>query len=139
MVSPFGVKRLHNGKPTGSYHGGIDQRGAEGSEIRAVASGTVRLVRPFAVSGNTVGVDHGQGFESLYLHMSKFQAMDGQRVQKGDVLGYVGSTGRSTAPHLHWSLMANGVSVNPAQWMTFTPCENAPRKTRKRSKPRPSH
>lgn len=139
MVSPFGVKRLHNGKPTGNYHGGIDQRGVEGSEIRAVAAGTVRLVRPFSVSGNTVGVDHGQGFESLYMHMSKFQAADGQRVQKGDVLGYVGSTGRSTAPHLHWSLMANGVGVNPAQWMNFTPCENAPRKTRKRSKPRPVH
>jgi murein DD-endopeptidase MepM/ murein hydrolase activator NlpD len=139
MVSPFGVRRLHNGRPTGNYHGGIDQRGAEGSEIRAVAAGTVRLVRPFGVSGNTVGVDHGQGFESLYLHMSKFQAVDGQRVQKGDVLGYVGSTGRSTAPHLHWSLMANGVGVNPAQWMTLTPCENAAHKTRKKSTTRRAH
>jgi murein DD-endopeptidase MepM/ murein hydrolase activator NlpD len=125
MVSRFGVKRYINGKPTGSYHGGIDQRGAEGSPIHAIAAGTVRLVRAFSVSGNTVGVDHGQGLLSLYLHMSKFQVQDGAHVQKGDVLGYVGSTGRSTAPHLHWSVMANGLGVNPAQWIVLEPCSGA--------------
>lgn len=136
MVSPFGVRRYINGKPTGAYHGGIDQRGAEGTPIRAIAAGTVRLVRPFSVSGNTVGIDHGQGLLSLYMHMSKFQVQEGTRVQKGDILGYVGSTGRSTAPHLHWIVMANGVGVNPAQWVTLKPCQDAAKKVRTKRRKR---
>jgi lysostaphin len=134
MVSPYGFQRYHNGRPTGSYHSGIDSRGAAGTPVRAVAAGTVRLVRPFQVSGNTVGIDHGQGLLSMYLHLSAFAVRDGMTVEKGDIVGYVGSTGRSTAPHLHWSIMANGVGVNPAQWIALKPCPGAPGSTPARPK-----
>jgi murein DD-endopeptidase MepM/ murein hydrolase activator NlpD len=122
VTSPFGVKRLHNGKPTGEYHGGVDQRTPEGEAIRAVAAGTVSFAKQFNVLGNAVGIDHGQGLESEYLHMSRLVVAEGARVQRGDVLGYAGSTGRSTGPHLHWVLSVNGMNVNPAQWIALQAC-----------------
>ncbi|HET8966921.1 MAG TPA: M23 family metallopeptidase [Candidatus Acidoferrum sp.] len=122
MTSPFGVKRLHNGKPTGEYHGGVDQRTPAGEPIRAVAAGTLTFAQQFNVLGNAVGIDHGQGLESMYLHMSKLAVEPGAQVQRGDILGFAGSTGRSTGPHLHWVLYVNGMNVNPAQWMKFSPC-----------------
>jgi len=125
MTSPFGVKRLHNGKPTGEYHGGVDQRTPEGEPIRAVAAGTVTFAKQFNVLGNAVGIDHGQGLESMYLHMSRLVAAPGVAVQRGDILGYAGSTGRSTGPHLHWVLYVNGINVNPAQWVKLQPCPPA--------------
>jgi murein DD-endopeptidase MepM/ murein hydrolase activator NlpD len=129
MTSPFGVKRLHNGKPTGEYHGGVDQRTPEGEPIRAVAAGTVMFAKQFNVLGNAVGIDHGQGLESMYLHMSRLVATPAAAVQRGEILGYAGSTGRSTGPHLHWVLYVNGINVNPAQWIKLEPC---PRPTKKR-------
>jgi murein DD-endopeptidase MepM/ murein hydrolase activator NlpD len=128
MTSPFGVKRLHNGKPTGEYHGGVDQRTPEGEAIRAVAAGTITFAKQFNVLGNAVGIDHGQGLESMYLHMSRFVVAAGAAVQRGDILGYAGSTGRSTGPHLHWVLYVNGVNVNPAQWAKLVPCSGAAKK-----------
>jgi murein DD-endopeptidase MepM/ murein hydrolase activator NlpD len=128
MTSPFGVKRLHNGKPTGEYHGGVDQRTPEGEPIRAVAAGTITFAKQFNVLGNAVGIDHGQGLESMYLHMSRLVVASGAAVQRGDILGYAGSTGRSTGPHLHWVLYVNGVNVNPAQWVKLVPCSSAAKK-----------
>ena len=122
MTSPFGVKRLHNGKATGEYHGGVDQRTPAGEPIRAIAAGTVTFAQQFHVLGNAVGIDHGQGLESMYLHMSRLVATPGAPVERGDILGYAGSTGRSTGPHLHWVLYVNGVNVNPAQWVKLEPC-----------------
>lgn len=128
MTSLFGVQRYHNGKPTGNFHGGIDQRSAAGRPIHTVAAGVVRLTGMFNLHGGTVGVDHGQGLSSMYLHMSKLAVADGAAVKKGEVIGYVGSTGRSTAPHLHWSLYAHGAPVNPNQWMAFSPCASGAKK-----------
>jgi lysostaphin len=127
-TSPFGVKRLHNGKPTGEYHGGVDQRTPEGQPIRAVAAGTITFAKQFNVLGNAVGIDHGQGLESMYLHMSRLAVAPGANVQRGELLGYAGSTGRSTGPHLHWVLYVNGVNVNPAQWVKLVPCSSAAKK-----------
>jgi lysostaphin len=123
MTSPFGVRRVYNGKPSGNYHAGIDQASPAGTPIHAVAAGVVRLVREFNIHGHVIGVDHGQGLSSVYLHMSKFAVAEGKEVRKGDVIGYVGSTGRSTAPHLHWSLYANGVSINPREWVKPPACK----------------
>jgi murein DD-endopeptidase MepM/ murein hydrolase activator NlpD len=125
LTSPFGVKRLHNGKATGDYHGGIDQRVPAGGPIHAIAGGTVKIVRQYNVHGGTVAIDHGQGFESIYLHMSKFAVAEGATVQQGDVIGYAGSTGRSTGPHLHWSIYVNGIPVNPALWVHPKACAPA--------------
>ena len=128
MTSPFGVKRLHNGKPTGEYHGGVDQRTPEGEAIRAVAAGTVTFAKQFNVLGNAVGINHGQGLESMYLHMSRLAVASGATVERGDTLGYAGSTGRSTGPHLHWVLYVNGINVNPSQWIKLQPCTRAAKK-----------
>ena len=122
MTSPFGVQRYMNGKPTGNFHAGLDQRSPAGTPVHAVDGGMVKIVRDWNLHGRTVGIDHGQGLESMYLHMSKVAVAEGATVKKGDVVGYVGSTGRSTAPHLHWSLYVNGVPVNPRDWVQATAC-----------------
>jgi murein DD-endopeptidase MepM/ murein hydrolase activator NlpD len=132
MNSPFGASRLHNGKPTGDFHGGVDQHGIPGAPIHAVAAGTVRIVRMFTLRGGTVAIDHGQGLETIYMHMSRFATKEGQQVKAGDVIGYVGSTGRATGPHLHWSLYANGHSVSPNQWVKLTPCGSVAAKAHKK-------
>ncbi len=138
MTSPYGVARLHNGKPTGDHHGGIDQRAAGGAPVRAIAAGMVRIARPFNLRGGTVAIDHGQGLESMYFHMSRIAAVEGQALQAGDVIGYAGSTGRSTAPHLHWSLYANGLPVNPSQWVKLQPCRaRKPAPAKRGRRPRP--
>lgn len=117
LTSPFGVQRLFNGKPTGDFHAGLDQRGAEGTPIHAIAGGVVKIVQEFNLRGGTVAIDHGQGVESIYMHMSKTAATEGQQVAAGDVIGYIGATGRANGPHLHWTLYVNGVPVNPALWV----------------------
>ena len=122
VLSPFGVKRLHNGKPTGEFHAGIDQRSPAGRPVHAVAGGIVKIAQPFAVLGGTVAIDHGQGLETMYLHMSKLLVAPGAQVKKGEVIGYVGATGRANGPHLHWVVDVNGVPVNPRQWVTLKSC-----------------
>jgi hypothetical protein len=136
MNSTFGSSRLHNGKPTGDYHGGVDQRGAPGTPIHATAAGIVRIARMFPLRGGTVAIDHGQGLETIYMHQSRIAAREGQEVKVGDVIGYVGSTGRATGPHLHWSLYANGHSVNPLQWVKLTPCGTAAPVRKKKPAPK---
>jgi murein DD-endopeptidase MepM/ murein hydrolase activator NlpD len=126
------VKRLYNGKPSGNFHSGLDQRSPAGTPIRAITGGIVKIVRKFNINGNIVGIDHGQGMTSFYLHMSKFATTEGAMVKKGDVIGYVGSSGRSTAPHLHWAIDVLAVPVNPLQWMKISPCDAAPAKAPKR-------
>src|ERR1700735_794035 len=129
VISPFGVKRLHNGKPTGDFHAGIDQRAPAGTPIRAVAAGVVKIVQPFNVLGGTVAIDHGQGLETMYLHMSKLNVEMGSRVERGDIIGYVGATGRANGPHLHWVVYVNGVPVNPQQWVALKSCGTAKKKS----------
>lgn len=122
LTSPFGSRRFQNHRPTGAIHAGVDMRGVAGTPIHAATGGVVALVRSWNMHGNTVGLDHGQGFVSMYLHMSKTAVVEGQKVKQGDVIGYVGSTGRSTGPHLHWTLYVHSVPVNPAQWVELHHC-----------------
>lgn len=130
MTSPYGVQRYLNGKPTGNIHAGLDLRAPAGTPVRAVADGVVRIVREWNVHGHTVGIDHGQGLESMYQHLSRFDVEEGATVKKGDLIGYSGSTGRSNAPHLHWTLYVNGVPVNPLEWVKVISCYAAPGKAR---------
>lgn len=111
--SPFGVTRLHNGKPSGNYHRGLDQASPAGEPIHAAASGMVRVAEMFNLHGGTVGLDHGQGLTSHYLHMSKILVAEGQLVKQGEVIGEVGATGFATGPHLHWGVYLFAVPVNP--------------------------
>ena len=132
ITSMFGVTRLHNGKLTGDYHAGVDQRGGAGTPIHAIAAGEVKIAQQFELRGGTVAIDHGQGLQSIYLHMSKVASRPAQRVAAGDVIGYVGSTGRSTGPHLHWTLYVQGEPVNPLQWVRLKPCAS-PVKAKKKT------
>jgi murein DD-endopeptidase MepM/ murein hydrolase activator NlpD len=122
MTSRFGVKRLRNGKPTGDFHSGLDLRAHAGDPIRATAAGKVILARQLTLQGGMVGIDHGQGLESMSMHMSKIEATEGTQVRQGDIIGYAGSTGRSTAPHLHWGIYVHGVAVSPLQWVRIGSC-----------------
>jgi murein DD-endopeptidase MepM/ murein hydrolase activator NlpD len=119
--TPFGVKRYYNGKFANDYyHRGLDYAGAEGSPVTAPAGGRVALVGlvkdGFRVHGNIIGVDHGQGVISIFMHLSRIDVAEGDMVQPGDVIGAIGTTGASTGAHLHWGLYVNAVGVEPAQW-----------------------
>jgi Peptidase family M23 len=119
--SPYGVRRYYNGEfATDYYHRGLDYAGGYGSPVVAPASGKVVLVgyekKDFRVHGNVVGLDHGQGVVSIFMHMSKIEVEVGQLLAPGDVIGAIGNTGSSTGPHLHWGLYVNAVSVDPVQW-----------------------
>jgi murein DD-endopeptidase MepM/ murein hydrolase activator NlpD len=109
----FGVKRIFNKKRT-SVHRGMDFRGKTGTPVKAINSGTVVLAEELFYGGNTLVVDHGMGLYSVYMHLSEFNAATGEKVSKEQVVGFVGSSGRVTGPHLHLSVKLNGKSVNPA-------------------------
>ena len=120
--SPYGVRRKYNGKLAEDYyHRGLDYAGGYGSAVVAPAGGEVVLVGyekdGFKVHGNVVGVNHGQGLVSIFMHMSKITVEEGDTISPGDQIGAIGTTGASTGPHLHWGLYANGVSVDPVQWL----------------------
>lgn len=112
VSSQFGLKRVFNGEPR-SVHKGLDLRGPEGTPVRALADGLVVLVDNLYFSGNVVYIDHGVGVVSASLHLSKALVRKGQRVRRGETIGLVGATGRVTGPHLHLSLIVQGVSVDP--------------------------
>lgn len=111
--SSFGVQRLHNGQPTGNYHRGLDLRSPPGAPVKATADGTVLVSKMFRMHGGTIGIDHGQGVTSHYLHLSRLGVRQGARVKKGDVVGYVGATGFATGPHLHWGVYVHGTPTDP--------------------------
>lgn len=108
----FGEHRLYNGVPR-SRHTGVDISAREGAPIRASNSGRVALAADLYYSGLTVIVDHGLNIFSVYCHCSRLEVSPGQSVRRGDVIAAVGSTGRSTGPHLHWSVRARGARVDP--------------------------
>mgnify|MGYP002777166212 FL=1 len=123
ITTVYGVRRYYNGEfAKDYYHRGVDYAGAHGSPVVAPAAGRVALVgrvsQGFQLHGNTVGVDHGQGVLSIFLHLSRIDVKEGQFVQAGQVIGAVGATGASTGPHLHWGLYVHGLSVDPLPWRT---------------------
>jgi murein DD-endopeptidase MepM/ murein hydrolase activator NlpD len=100
------------------YHGGLDIAADRGQPVYATAAGTVTLSRYQGAYGNLVVVDHGFGLETRYGHLSAFEVAAGDRVQRGDVVGRVGATGRATGNHLHYEVVANGRLLNPLQLLT---------------------
>ena len=122
VTAIYGVRRYYNGVfAENYYHRGIDYASAFGGPITAPAAGQVGLVglesEGFRIHGNTIGIDHGHGVTSLFLHMSRIDVQEGDRVEAGQVIGAVGATGLVTGPHLHWGLFVNGISVDPVPWM----------------------
>ena len=109
----FGSQRILNGEPK-TPHSGMDIAAPTGTPIRAPAPGIVRLAESdMYFEGGLVLLDHGHWLESAFLHMSRIDVEPGQRVEKGDIIGAVGATGRVTGPHLHWSLKWAGRLVDP--------------------------
>lgn len=97
------------------FHPGLDISADHGSPVYATADGTVMQAESQSGYGNLVVVDHGYGLESRYGHLSRYKVRTGEKVKRGDVLGYVGSTGRSTGSHLHYEVRVNGRLLNPLQ------------------------
>jgi murein DD-endopeptidase MepM/ murein hydrolase activator NlpD len=115
--SRFGNRRAYNGGPYDSVHSGLDFCGGEGLPITAPADGTVVFAGPLTVRGNATIIDHGWGVYSGYWHQSEIQVQAGDHVTKGQQIGLVGGTGRATGAHLHWEVWANGVQVDPMDWL----------------------
>lgn len=121
ITSIYGIQRYYNGVfAENYYHRGVDYAAPTGSPIFAPAAGRVVLVGRvedgFTLNGNTVGIDHGQGVSSVFIHLSRFDVREGDMVQAGQVIGGIGSTGFATGPNVHWGLYVNGVSVDPVPW-----------------------
>lgn len=112
--SAFGLRRFFNGEPR-NPHSGLDIVAATGDPVAAPAAGTVAAVGDFYFNGNTVMIDHGGGVISMACHLSAVDVKEGAAVERGQIVGKVGATGRATGPHLHWSLSLNGVRVDPEQ------------------------
>jgi murein DD-endopeptidase MepM/ murein hydrolase activator NlpD len=112
VTSSFGMRR-HPVLGYSRMHAGIDFGAAWGSPIFAVSDGVVSFAGRHGGHGNYVRLEHGDGLGTGYGHMSKIAVWQGTRVHAGQVIGYVGSTGLSTGPHLHWEAYSNGRTVNP--------------------------
>lgn len=113
LSSKFGVRRFFNGEER-NPHSGLDFAVPAGTPIKTPANGKVILVGNYFFNGNTVFVDHGQGFISMFCHMSTIDVKVGQQLVRGAVVGKVGSTGRATGPHMHWNVSLNDARVDPA-------------------------
>jgi murein DD-endopeptidase MepM/ murein hydrolase activator NlpD len=120
ISSPFGTRRYYGRATSTAFHNGIDFEAKMGEPILAAADGVVNHANWYYNYGRTVKITHADNFETLYAHMSRIAPgmVPGTTVHKGDIIGYVGSTGRSTGPHLHFSTIVNGQFVDPAQYLS---------------------
>ncbi len=113
LSSPFGLRRFFNGEER-NPHSGLDFAVPAGTPVKAPAAGRVILTGNYFFNGQTVFIDHGQGLISMFCHLSRIEVSVGDELARGAVLGRVGSTGRSTGPHLHWNVSLNDVRVDPS-------------------------
>lgn len=115
MASGFGY-RLHPIYKTYKMHEGIDFTAPTGTPIYATGNGRVTTAGPYRGYGNCVVVSHGFGYQTLYGHMYRIKARPGQMVKRGELIGYVGSTGLSSGSHLHYEVIRNGKKINPINY-----------------------
>jgi murein DD-endopeptidase MepM/ murein hydrolase activator NlpD len=116
VTSGFGP-RTHPIYGSSRMHTGVDITASSGTPMKAAGDGVVRMAGSNGGYGNWTLIDHGDGLATGYAHQSRIGVSVGQRVSTGEVIGYVGSTGASTGPHLHWEVRVNGNPVNPMSWV----------------------
>jgi len=113
-ASGFGY-RIHPIYKISKFHSGMDFTAPTGTDVYATGNGVIKEVKSARRElGNHIIVDHGFGYQTVYGHLNGFNVRVGQKVKRGDVIGFVGSTGLSTAPHLHYEVLVNGAQVDPA-------------------------
>lgn len=118
ISSPFGYRKSPTAGAS-SYHQGVDLAGPEGTPIYATRSGVVTVARYSSSAGYYVTINHGDGFSSIYMHMTNYVVSAGSAVSAGQLIGYMGSTGISTGSHLHFGIAYNGAYVNPAAYVAL--------------------
>jgi len=117
ITDRYGTLRSYNGGPFNTFHTGIDFSGGTDRPVTAPATGVVVFTGKTIVRGNMTVIDHGWGVYTAYFHQSAIKVTVGQTVTPGQVMGYQGSTGRVTGPHLHWEVWVGGIQVDPQQWL----------------------
>jgi len=115
LASGFGM-RMHPILKIGKMHAGLDFAARTGTPVYATGDGKVKLAGRDGGYGNAVVINHGYGYETLYAHMSKIKVRRNQKVKRGDIIGYVGSTGLSTGPHLHYEIHKDGKPIDPISY-----------------------
>jgi murein DD-endopeptidase MepM/ murein hydrolase activator NlpD len=116
ISSKFGIRKDPIRKKNG-FHPGIDFRGKTGDPIRATADGIVEKVSRNNVMGRYIFISHGNGFETIYAHMHKTLVKKGEKIERGQVIGQIGNTGRSTGSHLHYGIRYNEKSIDPMKYL----------------------
>jgi murein DD-endopeptidase MepM/ murein hydrolase activator NlpD len=117
LTTGFGTRRTYNDGKLYGFHEGLDYAAPSGTPVYAAADGRVVLAEALTVRGNSVIIGHGMGVVSGYWHLSRLGVEVGQVVRRGDVIGWVGTTGLSTGPHLHWEIRVAGIPVDPRPWV----------------------
>ena len=112
----FGARRFFNGEPR-APHSGLDIAAPLGTPVKAMDKGVVIDVGDYFFNGNTVFIDHGNGLISMSCHLDHYTVQTGEQIKQGQVIGLVGKTGRASGPHLHLSVILNGVTVDPAMFL----------------------
>ncbi len=121
VTSRFGGNRSYNSGVWSAYHTGTDFRLGVGGPVVATTSGRVAAAQMFEVRGKVVIIDHGYGVYSQYAHLSEVYVAPGQLVQRGQIIGLAGATGRTNGPHLHFEIIVNGIPVDPIRWLALYP------------------
>ena len=117
IKSWYGNRRSYNGGPFSFFHTGLDFGVCANLNIKAPAPGVVVFTGPLTVRGNATIIDHGWGIYTGYWHQKEQLVHEGDKVETGQIIGYIGGTDRVTGPHLHFEVWANGVQVNPQEWL----------------------